>query len=298
MTGWTNQSGRWKRRLFLGGLLLLGLSGCASMLFHPSHDWHPPSVLDRFDHQPLSFTSADGVILDGLRVAPKGCTPKGTLLFFHGNADNLSGHLGQVLWLVQAGYQVIAFDYRGYGRSGGEPDLAGMHRDGEAVLEQSLKLPSVDPERLAVLAQSLGGAVAIHTVATSPLKGSVRFLAVEGVFSGYRRIAQDKAASFFLTWPFQIPIRWGFDDTYSPDRFIAQVAPVPLLLIESGEDPVIPEGHAKRLYDLVKDPKGLWTVNDGAGHIEAFANPEVRGRFLEALEQYLGPPPEGGCGQR
>ncbi|MEW6489738.1 MAG: alpha/beta fold hydrolase [Thermodesulfobacteriota bacterium] len=236
----------------------------------------------------------DGVLLHGWVLRPA-APPRGTCVFFHGNAENVSTHVNAILWLVEAGYQVVAVDYRGFGRSGGEADLAGTHADALATLAWVFQRADVDPDRVFVLGQSLGGAVAVYAVARSPHRKRVRLLIVDSAPAGYRRIAREKIARLILTWPFQHLLALGFDDRHSAERWIGKVSPVPVLLLHGGRDRIVPVRHARLLHELAPDPKGLWIVQD-AGHIQALAHPPLREHLLEVLPDLLRGvvPPEAG----
>ncbi|HEX2720382.1 MAG TPA: alpha/beta fold hydrolase [Candidatus Deferrimicrobium sp.] len=271
--------------------IILSASGCGSPFFHPTREHVPVPGLENTVRQDVRFESEDGVPLHGWLLSPRDRVSRGTILFLHGNAENISTHVQSVLWLVQEGYTVFAFDYRGYGGSGGEaPDIPGIHRDARAALSKILSLPGVSADRLVVFGQSLGAAVAVHTVATASSERRPRALILDSPFAGYRRIVRDKLSSPIITWPLARPVSWFFDDGYSAERWIGKIAPVPVIVIHGTADRVVPYAHGKMLYDLASDPKGIWTV-EGGGHATALRNPEVRGQFLAFLASVL--PPEG-----
>ena len=271
----------------------LSASGCRSSFFYPTRDHVPVPGLDNIVRQDVRFASEDGVPLHGWLLSPRDRDSLGTILFLHGNAENISTHVRSVLWLVQEGYTVFAFDYRGYGWSGGEaPDIPGVHRDARAALSKILSLPGVSPDRLVVFGQSLGAAIAVHTVATAPPSRRPRALILDSPFTGYRRIVRDKLSSLIVTWPFAWPASRFFDDEYSPERWIGKIGPVPVIVIHGTADRVVPYAHGKELYDLASEPKGIWTV-EGGGHTTALRNPEVRDQFLAFLSSVLPPGGEG-----
>ncbi|HWS15850.1 MAG TPA: alpha/beta fold hydrolase [Candidatus Methylomirabilis sp.] len=279
---------------FLAVLALsLSASGCGSSFFYPTREHAPVPGLDNVVRQDVRFASEDGVPLHGWLLSPRDRVSRGTILFLHGNAENISTHVRSVLWLVKEGYTVFAFDYRGYGSSGGEaPDIPGVHRDARAALSHILSLPGVSPERLVAFGQSLGAAVAVHTVATASPARLPRALILDSPFAGYRRIVRDKLASLVVTWPIAWLASRFYDDEYSPERWIGKVAPVPVIVIHGTADRVVPYAHGKMLYDLASDPKGIWTV-EGGGHGTALRNPEVRGQFLAFLASVLPAESEG-----
>src|SRR5690606_22141072 len=92
----------------------------------------------------------------------KGVSPKATVVFFHGNAENLSSHYLSLAWLVDYPYDFFIFDYQGYGRSHGDPSPQKTVEDGIAALELMNERAPGRP--LIVFGQSLGGAIALRTV--------------------------------------------------------------------------------------------------------------------------------------
>ena len=219
-------------QFFRGALFALAvfvIAGCNGLFFHPQKELTTNPVAEKFEPQDVFFKTADGLTLHGWFIL----TPDsaGTVLVFHGNAENLVTHVNSVLWLVKEGFNVFIIDYRGYGRSEGTSTVEGIMLDGRAALDTVFSLNGVEPGRVAVLGQSLGGAVAIHTVATAPRSRDVRAVIVDSTFSGFRSIAREKLGSFFLTWPLQYPLSLLFTNEYSPQEWIPRISPVPLLIL-------------------------------------------------------------------
>jgi hypothetical protein len=148
----------------------------------------------------------------------------------------------------------------------------------------------VDPDRVVVLGQSLGGAIAIYNVAHSPYRRHIRALVVESAFASYRQITREKLADFWLTWPLQWPLSWTVSDEYNPSVAVAGVSPIPLLIIHGDRDSIVPVDHGKRLFELAQEPKQLWIVS-GGGHIQAFQHQSYRDRFVNYLMAVLSKPP-------
>jgi len=259
------------------------------MFFHPSREVAAPPDLPGGSLEDVQFPSTDGVRLHGWILRPQG-PPRGTVLFFHGNAENMSTQVNAVLWLVKAGYLVLAFDYRGYGTSDGTPDIPGVNRDGVAALDLAFRIRGAGGGGIVVFGQSLGGAIATYAVANSPRRGEVKALILDSAFAGYRRIVRDKLIAGIVTLPLAGPAGWTVEDGYSPERWIGSVAPVPVVVIHGTKDPVVPFSHGERLYRLAGQPKGFWKIK-GGGHATALRLPDVRARLLEFLDSVL--PPSG-----
>ena len=263
-------------------VLLISATGCSSLFFYPQKAHFDNPALKSVSYEDVYFMTSDGLRLHGWYLKAKDKS-RGTILQLHGNAENISSHVNSVLWLTLEGYDVFTFDYRGYGRSEGSPTQDGVHRDAQAALETVLTLPDINKERLFVLGQSLGGAIAVYAVANSEHKNRVKALILDSAFSSYRDIAREKLARFLLTWPFQYPLSLLFSDYYSPVKWIRTVHPLPVLIIQGDQDRIVPVHHASILYRTALDPKELWVVN-GVGHIQAFSVKDIRNKFLEYLE--------------
>jgi len=265
-------------------IFLLFLSGCTRVFFHPqSHLVRTPAQLDLV-YEDIYFNTIDNVRLHGWWL-PAQIKAQATIVFLHGNAENISTHIGNVLWLPPVGFNVFLFDYRGYGLSEGQTDVDGLHRDVEAALatvKQRLNVSS----HLIVLGQSLGASLAITSLAKSAHREMVRAIIIDSSFTRYRQLAQEKLASFWLTWALQWPLSLTINDTYQPIKDIAHLNPIPLLIIHGTADQVVPVHHAKQLYAAAKEPKQLWLVPNGK-HIQSLERVEIRQRLLDYLRKVL-----------
>jgi fermentation-respiration switch protein FrsA (DUF1100 family) len=275
----------------LGGLAL-ALGACTGVIFQPMHELVLTPDQIGLRHEEVEFAAADGVRLHGWFL-PAQAPRRGSILFLHGNAQNISTHIASVAWLPADGFDVLLFDYRGYGRSEGSPSLSGLHLDFEAALQALLARPEIDPDRVVVFGQSLGASLAITALVGSPRRQQVRALIVEGAFTSYRALAREKLAGLWLTWPVQAPLALTIDDSYRPIDVVDELAPLPLLIVHGEADQVVPPDHAVALYEAARPPKTLWLV-PGAGHIAAFATPVNRAELVAYLsETVTGPDKQG-----
>lgn len=265
-------------------LSLLALNACTGVIFHPIQP-HLLTPQQLNLHSEDVYFSSGTLRLHGWWLHATG-EPRGTIVFVHGNAENISTHIGSVFWLPAHGYDVFLFDYRGYGKSQGTPMLAGVHDDFHAALDYVYTRPGIDTNRIVVFGQSLGAAISVVGLAESPYKERVNGLVVEGTFSSYRGIAREKLAGSWLTWLFQWPLSWTINNDYKPLDAIARIAPTPLLIVHSTNDEIIPFHHAQRLYDAAREPKQLMRV-EGVRHIHAFTQAQYQQKLLGWLEQVV-----------
>jgi fermentation-respiration switch protein FrsA (DUF1100 family) len=265
------------RLLAIGALALL--SGCLQSVFYqPDRILYDTPERAGLKFEQVVFPSKDGTRLIGWFIPAAGYgnprNAKGTVVHFHGNAQNLSAHWQFVEWLPRRGYNVFVFDYRGYGGSEGDPEPRGVYQDSMSALDYVRSRADVDPQKLVILGQSLGGANAIAVVGSGNRAG-VKAIAIEATFYSYSSIANEKVSG---TGSFM-------DDTYAPERFIAALAPMPFLLIHGTADQVIPYSNSKRLIEKAGEPKRLVTI-EGGGHLAAFA-PEHREAYAELLVEFF-----------
>jgi hypothetical protein len=217
---------------------------------------------------------------DGLRLnawflrAPS--SPK-VLLMFHGNAENIGHGLGRLRVLARLGVNVLALDYRGYGKSEGSPDEAGIYRDAEAAYRYLTEVQRFQPKNLVVYGQSLGGAVAIDLASRHPCGG----LIVESSFTSGREMARRA---------FRIPLlEYVVKSRFDSLPKIKSVRS-PILIIHGTRDEVVPFAMGQRLYQAAPEPKAFLPV-EGARHNDVF---EVGGeKYLETLRVLLGMPAIG-----
>jgi len=233
--------------------------------YHPdARTYGSPREYD-LTYESVSFRADDGVRLHGW-FFPAQSEPAGTVLHLHGNAGNITGHFQHAAWLPAAGWNVLCFDYRGYGRSEGRVTRAGTIADAHAALDYLLSRPDVDTKRIVAFGQSLGGAIGIVLTAE---REEIRGLVSDGAFDHYRRIAawHVRRNPLLLIVGWWVP-RLLIGDGFDPIDYIARIAPRALLIMHGTADTIVPSATAQRLYDAAGEPKELWMI-EAADHYEA-----------------------------
>lgn len=204
---------------------------------------------------------------------------RGTVLHLHGNAANLSAHLPLVAWVPRAGFNLLTFDYRGYGRSPGRPTLDGIVDDGLAALRWLRRTHPEQARRLVVIGQSLGGATATRVVAADP--DGVALLVLDCAFSSYRGIASDAVRGTWLAAvaPAALLALPGHDkDPLTAIRALR----VPVLVVHSLDDTVVPVTHGRALFDAAPEPK-QWIEVSNTPHVDGFTRPDIRQQVVAAM---------------
>lgn len=245
-------------------------------------------------YESARFPSSDGTPLTGWWL-PANEPSKGTVIHFHGNAQNMSTHVRFADWLPAEGYNLFVFDYRGYGMSGGVPTRRGLTADGVAALEWVASRPEVDSDSLFVWGQSLGGTVALQALARSEIP--VRAVLIDSTFYSHTRVAAEKLRElpWFLSW-----IRLMRPLLFTPghDAYSAlKTLDHPVSFLHGELDPVIPYHHSLLLYETARNPRHLWIIPN-AGHCDAvlrhpdIVRPKILGFFQnpdEGVDSVLPP---------
>lgn len=274
---------------------ILGASGCTGLFFQPNNDLYGHPDAAGVEYETPRFPSTDGTPLTGLWMKSRVSPACGTVVHFHGNLGNFTAHFRYSRWLTDYGFNVLVFDYRGYGNSGGRPSPEGLVEDGLAALRYVRGREDVDPRRVVVLGQSLGGAVAAAALSRDE-PGGVQAVALEAPFSSYRSVARAKLGGTWFARLFLRPFAWLLvSDAASPLKAMARRPPVPLVVLHGDADPVVPYEEGARLYRAAPEPKELWTM-EGAKHVEAFTRfggvyrPRLAAFYRKALEKGGGGP--------
>lgn len=253
--------------------------GCDRVFYYPDARIRGTPADYDLAYEDVHFEAADGVRLNGWFLPAKSGDVRGTVIHVHGNAVNMTGHYECMRWLPDEGYNLFVFDYRGYGKSGGAISRQGSILDTEAALDFVRGRSEVDAERVFMIGQSLGGAVAIVTAARRP--GQIRGLVVEGAFTRYRDIARyhvgANALTMVLAWWY--PMLLG--DQFDPIESVALVAPTPVLIMHGAMDRVVPARMGRELFDAAKEPKEIW-ISEGMDHYQVWEDraEEARWRVL------------------
>jgi fermentation-respiration switch protein FrsA (DUF1100 family) len=288
-----------RRSLLIAGVLIgLGglsgsLSGCSSLAYQPSNTIYADPSRANVRFESLDFQSKDGTRLHGwffpVSSAWKG-PAKGTIIQFHGNAENMTSHFASLFWVIDAGYNFFTFDYRGYGGSDGSPSQKGLNEDANAAVEFIAKkvARTGSSKDLVLYGQSLGGAVLMRAYrdirANEALHDRVRALVIESSFYSYKAIGRSLLARTWLTFLFQ-PLAYVLvSDEFSPEDDIAKISPTPLLVIHGQEDPVIPFSFGENIFKRAKEPKTFWKIEQGH-HIDTMSRHQ--GAYREKLIQFL-----------
>lgn len=216
----------------------------------------------------VELKTSDGETLHGWWLPHE--DSRATVLFLHGNAGNISHRLDSLQIFHELGVDVLIIDYRGYGRSSGKPSEAGLYRDASAAWDWLTGDRGIAGEDIIVFGRSLGAAVASELATRVDAAG----LVVESAFTSVPDIGAE------LYW--WLPVRWLSRLDFDTARYLARTE-LPVLVVHSTEDEIIPFPHGRRLYEMAGDRAALLELQ--GGHNTGFL--ESGQRYREGLDRFI-----------
>ncbi|MBN1849659.1 MAG: alpha/beta hydrolase [Deltaproteobacteria bacterium] len=223
-------------------------------IFYPQgpFDFHPQDL--HMAYREVHFDTSDGQRLYGWFFPAGNHDP--VILFFHGNAGNISHRLDNIARLVEQDLQVFIFDFRGYGKSTGRPSEKGLYQDGSAAYEYLVEKEGISPERIILFGRSLGASVAIE-IATQK---HARSIILESAFTSIKDMARTIALFRLFSW--------AVPENYHNLVKISRIH-IPLLIIHGDQDEIVPFQIGRNLFAAANDPKSFFKLA-GAGHNDTY----------------------------
>ena len=218
------------------------LAAIGLFLFQEKLVWHPSDpprrtpAGARLPWHDLTLTTSDGVELEAWRIDAD--SPKGAIVYFHGNAGSIAGMIGLARDLRRAGWTTLLVEYRGYGNSKGSPSEEGTYRDAEAGYD-SLREAGFEAGRIVAWGQSLGGGVAVELARRRPLAA----LITESTFTSIPDVGAER-----FPW---LPVRALARIHYDNRAKVAEVK-VPWLVIHGRTDSIVRFRHGEELFAAVQ----------------------------------------------
>jgi hypothetical protein len=238
----------------VGATLFLGCSGMIDrMIFFP----------DPFVGDPPAGVAERWIMTeDGVRLhawwAPAGASDAPVLVWSHGNGGNIANRVEVVLALQERGVSVLAYDYRGYGKSAGRPTEAGVLRDARAAYD-SERARGTPPGRIVAFGESLGSAVTVDLAIARPCAGVV----VVAPFTTLGEVARRHYG----------PLGGLADGRFDALGKVSRLG-VPILVAHGDRDEIVPFDLGERLFAAAPEPKQFVRVR-GAHHNDVFDAPAL-----------------------
>lgn len=261
-----------------------------SLFYHPVGG--PTPVPNNYrGAESVWFASADGTQLHGWFIPARDSNGAvatdrrmPAILHVHGNAGNIESHAWFTEYLPPVGFAVFVFDYRGYGESHGRARTRGpLIEDTNAALSALLARPDVDPQRIGVYGQSLGGAIGLNVMAD---RTEIKCGVFESSFASWRSIAActiggDQPNLFCRTL-----VGILISDSHSPVDAIARIQR-PMLLLHGTADSIIPISHSRRLKEAAGEHATLIELPGGDHNTLRDSNPEIEDAVIGFLREHL-----------
>jgi hypothetical protein len=253
-----------------GAIVGLAFAFQDQLLFQPSSRLLATPDDAGMNYETVHLDTEDGETLHGWWI-PAPDVSRGTssgpgaktLLFFHGNAGNISGRLESVQQFHRLGLNVLIVDYRGYGQSTGSPSEQGIYKDAEACWQHLTEARGIAPKDIVVFGRSMGGGPATW-LASSHKPGAV---ILESVFTNVPDIGAHHYS--FL------PVRALATNQFDNESRMAEID-APKLHIHSREDRVVPFKLGRRVFEAASEPKQFLEIE--GGHNDG---------FLLSVDEYL-----------
>ncbi len=240
-------------------------------LRHPHGTWQPPGLT----FEDAWTETADGVSIHGWYVEHP--QPRAIVVFAHGNAGNVT-HRNEILRHFRGlGVSALVFDYRGYGRSAGSPNEAGVLADARAARAWLARRAGVPESQIVLAGESLGGGVQVDLAASDGARGLILLNTFDSL--------PDVAAEIYPWWiPVRLLMRTRLDSASKIGRYDG-----PLLQVHGTSDSIVPIHCARRLHAAAREPK-TWVEVPGGDHNDPWGHETLSAidRFLDEL-----PPVDG-----
>lgn len=245
-------------------LLLVVFSACSTSAFFYAPEKKLAGTPDTslYNVEVINFRAGDGNNLNGWFLKPKNGPAKATVLQLHGNGGNISYQYQFAAPLIAAGYQVMVFDYEGYGNSEGRASQEKVLDDATCALRYIRKRDDVKGKKLILFGQSLGGH--LSCVVAAQQDSLIDALVVEAPFSGHKDIAAYMGKKYYHLGT-AIP-RLLVPSKYNAIDYVDRIT-VPKLFIHSTEDQVCPYSMGCSLFAKATGKKEFWEIR--GGHIQA-----------------------------
>jgi fermentation-respiration switch protein FrsA (DUF1100 family) len=260
--------------------LLTVLWGCNSFFYFPSDNTYGDGIPE--SHEEFFIKSRSGNSLNLLYFRAE--KPRGLILHFHGNARNISAHYRAFLWAVEAGYDLIVWDYSGYGKSTGLARRDTVYLDSISMLDFAADRKAENRYPLIVAGQALGGAVLLGALGGFERMKEVDFIIVDCTFPSYVDVGAYHINDYTC-----LPLSLGgllISDEYAPWKSYGAIKDLPVLVAHCREDQVVPFFLGQKLFrNLQNRDKTFWEMS--CRHTAGFWKKENQRRLLAFLEEKI-----------
>ena len=219
-------------------------------------------------YEDVTIKTTDEVNLSGWYIPAE--KPRAVILFFHGNGGNISNRLDLIKIFYELRLSTFIIDYRGYGRSEGEPTEDGTYLDATAAWDYLVEKKKIAPDEIILFGRSLGGPIAAWLAMDRKTKG----LILDSTFTSIKDIGAK-------LYPY-LPVKRFFKFDYSTISYL-KVVNSPVLIIHSKDDEYIPFIHAEKLFEFANEPKQFLEIT--GGHNIGFMT--SKGIYIDGINSFI-----------
>lgn len=248
-------------------------------LFQPSCsiNWHPPTYYEDFFIGPVNTWY---IPFNEKKSCEEKDKNRPVILYCHGNNSNISYREYPYIIAQYFNFDLVLFDYQGYGKSEGKPSQNNICNDGQLVYDWLINVAKYDPEQIIIWGESLGGAVAIDLASKNPCSCLILFSTFSSIKSAIcEHHIYPKSVKLIST------VSSFFINNLISRRYIKKVE-APVLILHSKEDDVIPISNARDLYRNIKHKNKELIVIEGTHTHPEMTNVQVKQLYNFCCNNY------------
>ncbi len=240
----------------------------SGMMYHPARQIYQTPNAIRLEYEDVYFQSGNGDELHGWYLPAK--QARATILLSHGNAGNISDRLETLRILNRLKLNVLIYDYSGYGKSEGSPTEETTYQNALSAWEYLINEKQIPSGSIILMGRSLGGSVAAWLATKTNPAG----LILESTFTSAVDLAKE-------IYPF-LPVRMMMKFTYPTADYLRE-ASVPVMILHSENDQLIPFHHGQELYEIADLPKTFFKMNGAHGNSHIVTGEE----YVNAIDEFV-----------
>ncbi len=261
-------------------VFLVLFSSCSNLFYQPHKKIYVTPDKYGIKYRQIQFKHNNEHVLYGWVLEPKASTPKGSILFFHGNAENRSTHFFNLAWITKRGYQVIIPDYSGYGDSDGAAFREQLYQDSILITKQFVE--SFSAPRI-IFGQSLGGNISVAPAVK--FQNQIDLLVLDSTFLSYEEIGYKVLKRNWITYILSPLAFLLLNDDFSANNYFGNYKGK-LLVLHGMADQIVPLELGKDIYQKYPHQKDKVWFSQSL-HIRAFTQEKNRNIFFDKLESII-----------
>ena len=209
--------------------------------------------------------------------------PHALIVFFHGNARNITSNYKNFLWAVPKGYDLLVWDYSGYGESTGKATRENIYKDSLSILEFAVKIKKEKNIHLITIGQSLGGAVMLGALGGFDELNEVNIILADCTFWSYKEIAREEVRKFTcLPGCAVFPVT----DAYAPYKTFSHIKDIPIIISHCREDMTVSFKQGEELYEKLEN-KNKRFIEFSCKHTTAYWRENNQEQLLSIFAEIL-----------